>query len=445
MRRSSLRLRLILGAALWCIAGFAFGGYALSELFADYVERSFDHRLLVQLDAIIAGTEPLQDGTVGLLRPPTDPQFDSPYSGWYWQIDTATGPAERSRSLWDSTLPPPDAGTPPLYRDVTGPDGQALRIAARSVALPGLDGRVLIQLAGDRAELTAETDRFNRLLMWSLGLIGAGLVFGVVVQVQVGLRPLRAIGRALRRIRAGEVERLDGDFPAEVAPLVSEINNLIDHNRAVLERTRTQTGNLAHALKTPLTILGNAATSGDRDLRDLVMRQAGEMQRQVDHHLARARAAASAGTLTARAPVAPVIDGLVRVMRRLYQDRGLIVCATCGDDIAFAGDRQDLEEILGNVIDNACKWARTQVEVSVAVDDAALRVSVDDDGPGLPADRRASVMQRGIRLDETKPGAGLGLSIVADLVELYGGSVELAAAPAGGLRVALTLPRAVAA
>lgn len=444
MRLNSLRLRLILGAALWCVAGFAVGGYALSTLFSDYVERSFDRRLLALLDSVIAGTEALQGGGASVVRPPQDSRFDSPYSGWYWQIDGADGPMERSRSLWDSTLPPVATTGALRYRNADGPVLQPVRIAAKSVALPGADGRILVQLAGDRTESIAEIDRFNRLLMWALGLMGAGLVLGVVLQVQIGLRPLNAIGRSLQRIRAGDADRLDGDFPSEVAPLAGEINSLLDHNRSVLERTRTQAGNLAHALKTPLTILANATAGDDSDLRELVARQTGEMRRQVDHHLARARAAATAGTLAARAPVAPVIDGLVRVMQRIHRDRTLTISSNCAQALAFAGDRQDLEEVLGNVLDNACKWAAGQVVLRAEQVDDVLVITVDDDGPGLPAGRRDAVMKRGARLDESKPGTGLGLSIVADLVELYDGAVDLEAAPTGGLRVSLRLPAAPA-
>jgi signal transduction histidine kinase len=436
---SSLRLRLIAAAAFWCVAGLAGGGYALSEVFSDYVGRNVDARLTVLLDGLIAGSG-AGEAVPAVLRPPADPRFAAPYGGLYWQVDGPGGPVERSRSLWDHTLSG-GAGLP-LLREAEGPNGQWLRIAARDIALPGLDGRVLFQVAVDKAEAEAEIASFNRLLIWTLAALGIGLVGAVVLQVRVGLRPLEAMGGALARIRAGGAERLEGDFPVEVKPLADELNGLLEHNRRMVERARREAGDLAHALKTPLSVLANEAGRTPGPLADQVTRQVAAMRGQVDHHLARARAAAAAGTLGARSDVAPVAEGLLRVMRRLYEERGIVFESAVDAGLAFAGERQDLEEMLGNLLDNAGKWAAGRVVLRAAAASGRLVISVADDGPGLDAAAREAALQRGRRLDETVPGAGLGLSIAADLAELYAGELDLAASDAGGLDARLTLPLA---
>jgi len=436
----SLRLRLIVAATLWCVIGLAVGGYVLSTLFADYVNRNLDNRLVTLLEAVVAGSGSIVEGQVSLLRPPSDARFEQPYSGLYWQIDGAAGPVGRSRSLWDQALP--TAASLPLLRDVAGPNDQRLRVAARWLTLPQVADRHLFQLAADRAESEAEVARFNRLLAWGLGAIGLGLLLALVLQVRLALRPLDAMRRTLADIRAGRAARLDGDFPTEVAPLAGELNALLAHNDSVLERARTQAGNLAHALKTPLAILTNEASAAGGPLAELVARQADDMRRQVDRQLARARAAGAAGTLRGRTEPAPVIDGLLRAMARLHAGRDLQLDSDCADAPAFAGERQDLEEMLGNLLDNACKWARRRVHIAARRDGDRLCITVDDDGPGLEPAQRTAVMQRGIRLDENRPGSGLGLSIVVDLAELHDGDLILEQAPPGGLRARLDLPAA---
>lgn len=441
MKTNSLRFRLVVGAALWCIAGFAVGGYALSSLFADNVERGFDSRLTLRLDGLIGGIELIEDAGAVVLRPPGDDLFEQPYSGWYWQLDDGAGfVIDRSRSLWDQSLGAAAAAGQVSFRDAGGPRGQSLRIAERKITFEGGDGAYVVRLAGDRSEVLAEIDRFDRLLFWALSAIGIGLIIAVIVQVQVGLRPLAAIGRSLARIRAGEAERLEGDFPEEVAPLAREINDLLAHSRAVVERARTQAGNLAHALKTPLAVLANEAQDNKGELAAQVARQTAEMGAQVERHMARARAAAVAGTLGARTPVAPVLDGPVRVMRRLHEE--ISVAVDCPDDLAFAGEAQDLEEMFGNVLENACKFAAGEVRVRASAAGERLLIEIEDDGPGLAPELREAVKKRGARLDETKPGAGLGLAIVADLAELYDGALDLSEANLGGLSARLTLPLA---
>ncbi len=449
MKGRSLAFRLVVISTLWIAAALAAGALLLSGLFRDYVARSFDQRLETLLDGLVALSEVEGGGQLTLTRAAGEPRFDVPYSGWYWQIADAREVVLRSRSLWDRDLVPRrgDGGAILRY-DAEGPLDQDLRVVERAIQLPGARGRFYYQVAGDKSEAQAEIERFESTVAWSLGALGAGLILAVLLQVRLGLRPLRRVGQALAEIRSGRAERLEGDFPAEITPLAGELNQLLDHNAEVLRRARTHVGNLAHALKTPIAVLANeadAAASGgaageEARFAETVRRQAGVMKRLVDHHMARARAAASAKVLGARTELKPVMEALCRTLERIHAERAVAVVCECPDGIAFRGERHDFEDLLGNLVDNACKWARRQVFVQAALTGGRIRITVDDDGPGVPAAQRAKLFRRGTRLDESTPGTGLGLAIVRDLAGLYGGSVALEDSPLGGLRVALDLP-----
>ena len=449
-RANSIALRLVAGAALWIMAALVAGGLLLSSLFRESVERAFDERLAVLLDSLIAATEVAPDGTLNLVRPPREPRFERPYSGWYWQIAGAdpAAPALRSRSVWDLDLGFERAGAGAGVRrfEIDGPDGQRLRVVAQAITLDGVAGPLTFLIAADRAEVAADVAAFNATLGWSLGGLGLGLVLAVLIQVHYGLRPLRRISTALAEIRAGRAERLEGEFPAEVTPLAEELNGLLDHTAEVLARARTHVGNLAHALKTPITVLGNEAGAADGQLARTVRRQTAVMRRQVDHHLSRARAAGQDRVLGAGTELKPVLDALARTVEKIHVERGVSLTLDCPAGLGFRGERHDLEEMVGNLIDNACKWARGRVRVEGFSSAAPGRggprlvIRVDDDGPGVSAADRAALFDRGKRLDEAMPGSGLGLAIVSDLAGLYGGEVELGDSPLGGLRVTLILP-----
>jgi signal transduction histidine kinase len=443
MRRNSLAFRLVASAAVWCALWLSAGGYALSTLFGSTVERNFDARLEVLLEGLVAGSELGADGVLQLRLQLGEPRFEQPLSGWYWQIGEDDRVIRRSPSLWDATLPAPAVAVRSATAgDVAGPDGQPLRLLVRPIILPGADAPLLYAVAGDRREIQADRQRFNRLLTFALGVLFAGVIGAVLVQVRFGLEPLRRMGRALSGIRAGEATRLEGEFAAEIQPLAAELNALLDHNEALVERARTHVGNLAHGLKTPLSVLTNEVRRSHGPLADLVARQVALMRQQVDHHLARARAIATGTILGARTEILPVLEDLRRTLGRIYADKALAIELACAPDLAFRGARQDLEEMLGNLLDNACKWANARVAVGVEPDGGQLQVKVEDDGPGLPPARRAEVLERGRRLDEQVPGTGLGLAIAADLAQLYRGRLVLEEAADGGLCALLTLPAA---
>ncbi|MGB8274185.1 MAG: ATP-binding protein [Alphaproteobacteria bacterium] len=447
MRIRSLAFRLVIASALWIGAAVVAGGILLSAVFRGYAERAFDARLMVLLDALVAASSIDETGKVRILRAPSDPRFEQPYSGWYWQIADNRGPVLRSRSLWDQVLSAD-------YRVLGGGRFQSLvgtqaklRIIGRDVTLPGSDDVFHYIVSGDRREIDTEIARFNATLIWSLGALASGLVIAVLIQVRYGLKPLRRVRAALSDVASGGTSRLEGRYPSEVEPLVSEINLLLDSNREVVERARTHVGNLAHALKTPLSVLSNAAAegraSGTNSLAETVRRQVDSMRRQVDHYLVRARTAASGGVIGTRTEVIPVIEDLARTLERIHAGRDIAIAVEDAHGLYFRGERQDLEEMLGNLIDNACKWARSRVRVSAALKDGRLVIAVDDDGPGLGPEQREAAFGRGHKLDEAVPGSGLGLSIVRDIAALYGGEVELSESALGGLRAAIELPAAI--
>ena len=452
--KPSLVGRLIWLAAAWSLLVMLGSGIALTAFFQQATLSRFDQSLYDITEGLYAGAT-VEKGDV--VAPAfTDTQALRVYSGRYWEIaEPAPGgmvhALVRSRSLWDSELKLPEKGLPPLGSgqrieyDTTGPVGERLRAVARAVTLPGHTGPVLFLAAEDRAPIDADARRFAFTTAVALTLLGAGLVAGVVIQVRVGLQPLFRLRRDVAEVRKGRADRLDEDYPVELAPLAHEVNALLAHNQDVVERQRTHVGNLAHALKTPLSVMLSEAERRDdpqgESLAEVVTRQAQIMRSQVDHHLRRARAAARASGPGERTPLAPVVDELSRTLEKIFQDKRLQVDWDVDEALAFHGERQDLLEIVGNVMENAAKWCRRMVRVEAAPDGPSqLRVTVEDDGPGLPPDRRGDVLKRGARLDETAPGSGLGLSIVEELAKAYGGSVTLSDSELGGLRCDILLP-----
>jgi len=444
-RAGSLALRLILAAGAWIAVALLAAGLMLSAIFRDYVVRSFDARLNALMDSLIAVVEVAPDNALTLSRPLGEPRFDQAYSGWYWQITGPDNASLQSRSLWDQGLAAGDVESAEVaMRDIVGPEEVPLRLAQRAISLPGGTGRYVIAVAGDRSEIDGEIRKFNFVLAWWLLILGLGLLVAIFLQVRYGLSPLRRIRQSIIAVRTGKAEKLEGEFPSEIMPLSSEINTLLEQNAAVVDRARTQVSNLAHALKTPLSVLTNeAATGGGAALGDTVKRQVDVMRRHVDHYLARARTAAAARVLGARVPFAPVADDLRRTLEKIYRDRSLRIDVRVSPNLAFRGERQDLEEMLGNLLDNACKWARGHVELQASSDGTQITCIVDDDGAGLAPEQREAVFARGKRLDEQVPGSGLGLAIVREIAELYDGSIRLEASPAAGVRAVLRLPVAV--
>jgi len=455
MRGSSLATRLFLSATAWLVVILVITGIVLSSVYRDATERAFDRRLNLYLRTLIAEVATPDEPPDRQFQSLGEPLFELPLSGWYWQItrtDTEKAETRASRSLWDKKLPKLDesgdltaAGVRLGYVD--GPEGQDLRMVERPVDL-GADGKFLVSVAGDATEIFDETRSFDYYLGGTFAALGIVLLLTTIFQVRFGLAPLKRISDSIADIRSGRVERLEGEFPVEIAPLARETNALIDANREIVERARTHVGNLAHAIKTPLSVIVNEASAHAADpFATKVLEQADVMRDQVAHHLERARIAARLTIVGTVTEVAPAIEALRRTMEKIHRDRGVVIEVEADPQARFRGERQDLEEMAGNLVDNACKWAASRVFIEVRLERTVepgagpvLRVIVDDDGRGLSAAERAQVARRGQRLDESKPGSGLGLSIVVDLAALYGGSLSLGNAPIGGLRAELVLP-----
>ena len=453
LKGRSIATRLFVSAIFWSVLILLVAGIVLSALYRRTAEADFDQRLGVYLRALLADVATPQTESASVPGQLGEPLFEIVLSGWYWQITRLDGTQHQivsSSSLFADRLPKlPKPGGADSFGDtrqgyVTGPDQQRLRIIERNINT-GDRGIFLVQVAATLEEFEDHIRDFEIWLATTFTALAAALIASSALQVNFGLRPLRALRHGVSAIRRGETDNIAGDFPRDIAPLASELNLLIEANRAIVERARTQVGNLAHALKTPLSVITNEASSEPGAFSDKVREQALLMRDQVTYYLDRARVAARAGAFGLSVEMRPVGEALVRTFVKLHPDK--TVALICESAPAFAGEKQDLEEMIGNLVDNACKWANSQVQVEFAsgMSEAGrgiVFVTVDDDGPGLPGDLRAAALRRGRRLDESKPGSGLGLSIVVDLAELYGGALVLATSPAGGLRARLQLPSA---
>ncbi|MEY3233160.1 ATP-binding protein [Aquidulcibacter sp.] len=452
----SLAGRLVAVAAIWSALVLVATGYGLSALFRNSVFEAFDRELTVSVDALAATIETDEQGQLRVPRAPTDPRFFRPLSGHYWRVvDVTAGPkllgqGVSSRSVWDEPFEPPVL----LLEQVLAQPGttqtlemnrnnERLRVAARLVQLPSRNSQTILMVGADIGEAVAAGDRFNLALTLGLSALALGLLGAIFLQVQLGLEPLRRMGRELAMIRNGERDRLDEDTPRELAPLAGELNALISHNQEVVERARTHVGNLAHALKTPLSVLLNESRQSKGEFEDLVARQAQAMTRQVEHYLKRASAAARAESLGARTPLGPVIEDVSRTLGRLFKAEGVKVTANFEDNLVFRGEKEDLEDLIGNLSENACKYGGGLVEIEARMASTGqIEITIEDDGEGLEGDALVAALKRGARLDETLPGSGLGLSICDELARAYGGSLKLDRSDLGGLRARLLLPSA---
>jgi signal transduction histidine kinase len=461
MRLDSIAFRLIAASMAWTLLILPLAGFLIYSLYREDVQASFDARLeklatAITIDSMLADAR----------RPeiPTnryEPLFEVTHSGWYWQImpiDKQGGLTLRSASLATATLPsplqlgyPPDPDSNMRWRNDVGPDGKSVRIVEVVDSLGHQEGkpRYSIVVAGPSEWLEYSVLTFRTRLSLALAVAGAALLALMLFQIRFGLAPLQRVERALSEIRSGKATRLDGAVPAEIEPLRDEINALIQSNEDIVDRARTQVGNLAHGLKTPLAVITNEAREHKGPLGQKVVQQAQIMSDQVQHYLERASMVARVAVIGRVTPLREVVDPLVRALGKINQGKGLEITVYCPDDALFQGEKHDLEEMLGNLLDNACKWASTRVRLEAKLVKSErhtgrrrLNIVIEDDGPGLSDEQRARIGKRGLRLDETKPGSGLGLSIVIDLAQSYRGTLSLDAAKLGGLRAQLDLPAA---
>ena len=438
----SLTRRMIGIAALWIGLLLSVGAWTLDRMLTSAITENFDAQLEYVLTAMIASAEIGPEGEVLFTRAPADQRFLEPYSGLYYQISGQGFEPFPSRSLWDRRLSAQghDDGQVHFYDSTEFPE-ETLRVSERDVRVPGSPVQWRFQVAQNRAVLDEQIGILRSTLVQSFGILGLGLIILAALQAIYGLWPLRKMRRAIAAIRSGQKSRIEEKLPSEIQPLTEELNALLEHNEKQAEEARRHAGNLAHALKTPLTVVTNAATAQSPDLAETVIREATTMRRQVDHHLARARAIGRRSSAQARAAVWPSLESVERAVSRLYEN---VTIDIAGDKQAEVRvERQDLDEMLGNLIENAAKYGNGRVFVTVNPTPDCVEIEVEDDGPGIPESERGTIFDRGARLDTDKPGTGLGLAIVRDVAEIYEGSVHLEdSEDLGGLLVRLKLPKA---
>ena len=441
----SLSQRMLVIAATWVLLLLSVGGVALDRTMTGLVTRNFDEQIGYMLTAMVASAEVGPDGEVFFNRPLGDQRFLEPNSGLYWQISGKGHEDFPSRSLWDRSLKvaADHFDSQPHAFDSNQFADEPLRVIERSVVLPSSPVQWRFAVAASRTELNAQITRIRSILFWSFVILALGLFLMTALQTWYGLSPLRRVRRAIAAMRTGGASRVTEPLPDEVQPLVEELNLLLEHADRQAEEARTHAGNLAHALKTPLTVVMNAATAHADDLADTVIREAGVMRRQVDHHLARARAVGRRVAGHSRSVVWDSAEAVERAVTRLYPQARLDLDGS--KTACVAVERQDLDEILGNLIENATKYGGGSVFVTIDAQPSDKRfcdIWIEDDGIGIPSAERTRIFARGARLDTGKPGTGLGLAIVRDVAEIYGGSVLLGESEdLGGLQVTLRLPR----
>lgn len=448
----SLAFRVVsLSTVLAIVALFAIAT-VISTLYQSRAERDFDNILNANLFTLLGAVGLSESG--GLQGAPNlgDLGFVQFNSGSYWEVAPLTSAITgslRSASMTGDIASPNEKQVPfdSDFRrsyDVEGLAGEQLRVVETEFVLGDDDQVARFRVMGNLSDLRRETADFSNRIYTYLALFGIGMIVINAGAILFGLRPLGRISSALADIREGNADKLDGEFPPEIEPLAAETNALIANNRKIVERFRTQVGNLAHSLKTPLAVITNEARATGDKRGTIVAEQASAMRRQIDHYLQRARIAAQRDTVAYRTSVSEPLERMVRVLDKLNPDKSFSLSVPTVDPV-FAGEKEDLEEIVGNLLENAAKWARSKISISAARDDGALNspmisIIIEDDGPGIPAEKASDAVKRGKRLDETKPGTGLGLSIVADLASEYGGSLDLGQSQLGGLRVVVHLP-----
>ncbi len=432
----SLQRRLLLAALGLVVAALVVAGLSIGFILNRFVRGQIDGRLD---DRVLALAERKGEPA------PDAPPFDRPRSGWYWQVRQGDQ-VLRSASLEGRDLvlaerePGPGRDGRPRPAEGTGPWGEALILRVLIEPAAGGEAPSVIAVSAPKAALRGPVREALQALALSLGLLGLFLSAAAVAQVRLGLRPLARLRRDLAAVRTGQRTHLPVDQPAEVAGLVREINALLDQNAANLTHARAHVANLAHGLKTPLATLGMAVADRHADPDGALARLVTDMDRRVRHHLRRARVAAVTGPSRTRVPLAPTVADLVTVLARLHADKAVAIETMIVSEITVACDGQDLDEMLGNLVENACQWCRRRVRISAAAEGGHVRITIADDGPGLIEDEAAAVLARGRRLDESLPGHGFGLPIAQELAELYGGRLALGRADLGGLAVQLTLP-----
>jgi signal transduction histidine kinase len=442
--RRSLTARIISLSVIWIVVALLVTAMILNILYQQHIEEHYDAHVFTHLEELVAAIESDSEGDLKMVGEPTDPRFHRLNSGWFWMVRQNGNLLAKSASLGDATL---DLSTLKInvnhqVQTVPGLTGELLRAQLMEVTYPRGAGSLLFIATAPKTQIADDVGDFFNHILTSFLVLFIGLSLAVVIQVRLALKPLKAIRSEIADVKAGKAKRLSQDFPNDVQPLVNELNYLLDHNEQLLKRARNQLGDLAHAVKNPLTVIRNEARQITTEQGQLILDQSHVMASSIDHCLSRARAYGKMDILGFRTSVKDVIEDLVYAVERIYHDRGIEIRLSGVEGCCFRGESQDIEEMAGNLIDNACKWAKSRVDIHCKTDGGRFLLSIVDDGPGISEDKLEHVMHRGNKLDDSVPGHGQGLGIVEDIADLYGGSLKLGRSPLGGLQADLELPAA---
>ena len=441
---NSLALRLFLSASVWIIFTLFSGGLLLSNVFRESTQKAFEDKLNFFMETLIGASRVDSTSSITVVSELGDPRFFRPYSGWYWQINEKSKTLVRSRSMWDQvfTLDKRLIGGRAKFIDETlrqsaqnnpGVSSQNLVVIQREISFPGMSTPITFMVSGNTNEFEKNISRYNNILVSSLVLLGLGLFVSVFLQVKFGLLPLEKIKNSLFKIRNGDATKLEDIYPTEVSPLAKEINTLLDHNEKIISRAKMNVGNLAHALKTPVAVIKNHITAKKND--DVIDSQMIVIENYINKYLQKARASATSKLKKTKIDITEVIMKMRQIFKKINPELKIIFKSN-NEKFLIAGSEDDMDEIIGNVMENACKWTKTQVIIEIfKISKDQIKLCISDDGPGLPEKKMKEVFDRGFRLDEQTQGTGLGLNIVKDAVKNLAGSVWLEKSKFGGLKV----------
>ena len=444
---NSLAVRLFFSATIWIIFTLVSAGLLLSDLNEKTNFTAFDDRLNLLLETLIGASRVDSSDSITVVSTIGDPRFFQPYSGWYWQVNNGTKTLVRSRSMWDQVFTSDKRliGGRSQFIDSVNQMNESdkfietkkLHIIERNISFPGIDSPVTFIVSGDTEEYQQNINKFDNTLSVILFILGTGLMIAVFLQVKFGLLPLNKIKASLFKVRNGDEEKLKESYPLEVQPLASEINELLDHNAKIIDRAKTHVGNLAHVLKTPLAVISNEIKTEDNIMNNQVIL----MKRHIDRYLKKAHLE-SVGTFSReKINIIDLVKKMISIFKKLYPEVQINLDESVQEAFVF-GSMDDLEEVIGNIIENACKYGKNKIEVEIRISEKNnLQLVISDDGLGLSQEQMNKVFARGFRIDEQKPGTGLGLNIVKDIVETYmKGKVTLSKSKLGGLEVNILLP-----
>ena len=444
---NSLAVRLFLSATIWIILTLFAAGFLLSDLNKKSNLAAFDDRLNLLLETLIGASRVDSSDGITVVSPIGDPRFSQPYSGWYWQINSGSKTLSRSRSMWDQVFTSDKrliGGRSQFIDNVSSDKDQRviekkeLHVVERKISFPGISSPLVFLVSGDTEEYKDNIDEFDRTLSTTLIVLGVGLMIAVYLQVNYGLLPLNKIKQALFKIRNGDEKKLKDQYPLEVQPLATEINDLLNHNEKIVDRAKTHVGNLAHVLKTPLAVISNEVNESDKVLKNQII----VMKKHIDRYLKKAHLDSVGKATKEKIDIVKLTKKMLNIFDKLYPNRRITLNHSIKSAFIFSS-LEDMEEVIGNLIENACKYGNSKIFIEIRnINEEELIFIVSDDGIGLPIEEMNKVFARGFRLDEQKPGTGLGLNIVKDIVETYyKGEVKLRKSEKlGGLEVRIKLP-----